>query len=100
MKYVLPILFSLPTALILLQFLVGPIFDFAAANETEQWPPQPSSLQAFIGFLPFLGFAASVAMVFVKPNAREWKFAAIFTGLPIALLFAILTFFWIIGIEG
>lgn len=101
MKYVLPILFSLPTALILLQFIVGPIFDFSStSNETQEWPPRPRSMQAFLVFLPFLGFAACVAIVFVKPDAREWKIAAIFTGIPIALLFAMLTFFWVIGYHS
>lgn len=104
MKYLLPILFSLPTAVLVLHTLFGPIlfsfFDFAPSNETEEWPPRPSSIQALFVFLPFLGFAASLAMIFVKPNVREWKIAAIFTGLPIALLFAMLTIFWILGIEG
>lgn len=100
MKHVLPILFSLPTAIILLRFLVGSIFDFAPPNETQEWPPQPRPIPALIVILPIAGFAASEAMMFIRPDDRAWKVATIFNGLPLAFLLLIFTFFWIIGYNG
>jgi len=34
----------------------------------------------------FLAFTASVAMSFVIPDSKEWRVAAVFTGIPFLLI--------------
>ena len=62
MKYLLPILFSLPTVILILSFLLGPflysLVGPVPSSIPNEFPPQPNSIDGLIVFLPFLGFAA------------------------------------------
>lgn len=94
MKYFLPVIFSIPTVVLSLLFLAG----VATGEYLVAYLPEP--LKAISLFLPLVGFAACVAITFIKPNDREWKIAAIFNVLPIAFLLAVSIFFWLIGFNG
>ncbi len=94
MKYLLPVIFTIPTVVLSVLFLAG----VATGEYLVAYLPEP--LQGLSLFLPLVGFAACVAMIFIKPTDREWKIAAIFTALPIALVFLIFLFFWLIGFNG
>lgn len=50
--------------------------------------------------LSFLAFTACIAMIFVKPGVREWRYAAIFNGIPYGLLMLVFLFFWLIGYHS
>lgn len=100
MKYLLPIWFSLPTALWCIAILFGIFFGPFQANNPTEFPSLPSNASAFLVILPIVGFAACVAMTFVKQGAREWRYAAIFNGIPIGLIFILFGFFELIGYNG
>jgi len=87
MKY-LPIIFSIPTALLWIVF----IYIQVTGGDT------PMGL--WLLGLSFLAFTACVAMAFVKPAVKEWRIAAMFTGLPFGLVVLLLIFFALIGYNG
>ena len=70
-------LFCVPTALTWIYLLFGRL-----APESEVY------LTIFLTLvgLSFLTFTGSIAMIFVKPEIREWRIVAIFTAAPFVLL--------------
>jgi hypothetical protein len=55
---------------------------------------------AFLQALPFLNFIVSIALVFVFPNMKEWRVAALINSIPIGLIFLLFTFFFVVGYHG
>ena len=55
---------------------------------------------AFLQALPFWNFIVSIALVFVFPNMKEWRVAAIINSIPIASILLLFTFFFVIGYHG
>lgn len=75
MKSLLPILFSIPTTFVWLVLL------YRLINRE----PLPRS-GAWIAGLSFLALNACIAMKFVKPASREWRYALIYNAVPWALI--------------
>ena len=94
MKYLLPTLISIPTV-----FACG-LVVYNQATGTYPLAFISTSLQTVIILLPLLAFATSVAMVFIKENAIEWRIAAVFNGIPFGLVLLVSIFFALIGYHG
>jgi len=81
MKFVLPIIFTLPTI-----FVCASAF-FSVVTGLPTIPDSlPIDFASIIIFLPLLGFATSIAMLFIRPNNKAWKVAAVINGIPIAII--------------
>lgn len=87
MKYLFPTLISLPTAFCVLAFVVSSFTEVYLA----------AKLPEFIIFLPFVAFAVSVVMIYVKKGAWEWIAATIFNGFPIAFFFLLVSILQLVG---
>ena len=57
-------------------------------------------IPAFFGALPFLNFVVSVAFVFVFPNTKMWRVAAVINSIPVGLLVLLFTIFFLGGYHG
>ncbi len=85
MKYLVPILFSLPTLSMWILFFYARL-DGAESDLLDEW------VMSVVG-LSFVGFTACIAMLFVRPQAKEWIIAAIFNSISFVLILAWVLFF-------
>ncbi|MBX3290838.1 MAG: hypothetical protein KF855_16095 [Acidobacteria bacterium] len=92
MKLLLIFLVSIPTIVLLIALFFG-LLTGNRFFETISLPP-------VLAFLPLVSFAISIAMIFVKPNERKWRYAAIFNCIPLAIILAAVLFFGLIGFNG
>lgn len=92
MKLLLPFIVSIPTIFI----LIALFFVLLSGNrffKTLSLPPIPA-------FLPLVSFAISIAMIFIKQNDSKWRYAAIFSCLPLVIILTAVLFFGLIGFNG
>jgi hypothetical protein len=87
MKYLFPILISVPAAFLVVAFIVSSVLEIYIAAD----------LPEFILFVPFVAFTISLVMIYIKKGAWEWIAATIFNGLPLALFFLIVTILQLVG---
>ena len=80
MKYLLPTIISIPTV------FACAIVVYNQATGTYALDFLPANWRTLIIILPLFGFAASVAMLFIKENAIEWRIAAIVNAFPFVLV--------------
>jgi hypothetical protein len=73
MKYFAPILLSLPT------FLSWVFFLLRLSGNNPRWGVLTIGLS-------FLALCACIAMSILKPEAKEWRIAAIFNAIPFVLI--------------
>jgi hypothetical protein len=92
MKYLFPAIITIPTVILTIGIAVGIIVNQPFFESL--------GIPLFIGFIPFLSFATSVALIFVFPNSKEWKVAAILNGIPFALLLLLALFWSVTGYHG
>ena len=80
MKYLLPMISSVPTIVLFAILVYNQVTGtYALAGLSREWTTA-------IILLPVLAFAASAAMIFVKKNAMEWRIAVVVNALPLLLV--------------
>ncbi len=92
MKYLLPTIVSVPTALVVASAFFRVLTGWSLF-EVIGIPP-------IFGLLSLLSFATCVALIFVFPRSKEWKVAAILNGIPLLLVLLIMLLFALVGYNG
>jgi hypothetical protein len=92
MRYIIPAIVTIPTILILAVVAYGML--------NGRYLFQELGIPSLVGLFPILSFTTSIALIFVFPNAREWKMAALINAIPLVLVGLALLFFALIGYHG
>ena len=85
MKHVWLALLTMPSAVIIIGITIGIVLN-RPFFETLGIPVS-------FGIIPLLSFVISIALVFVFPNSKEWRTAAVINGIPV-ILFLLLAVIW------
>ena len=73
---------------------VGIALGFASRETVGEANPVPPAF----GFIPLISFVISVALIFVFPNSKEWRIAALINGIPLLLLLLLGIVLAIVGV--
>jgi hypothetical protein len=83
-------LLTFPSSAISLGIALG----LASRETMGEANPVPPAL----GFIPLMSFVISIALIFVFPNSKEWRIAALTNGIPLSLGLLLGIFIAIVGV--
>ena len=88
MRYFILAILAIPTILLFVGIAVWTVSGWSTGI-----PP-------YLGAAWLLSFVVSIALIFVFPNAKEWRIAAGINSIPFVLLLLLGIFFWVAGIDS
>jgi hypothetical protein len=92
MKHVWLALLTMPAAVIIIGITIGIVLNRPFFGTL--------GIPMSFGFIPLFSFVISVALIFVFPNVKEWKIAAVINGIPFLAILLVGLLFFIVGYNG